>query len=265
MKNIKVHAVIICLAIIALASAAFINTPRVKPAISTNGDGFAVIELFTSEGCSSCPPADELIASVQKETAGKPVYILAYHVDYWNRLGWKDVFSKAEYSQRQSTYSKWLKLSGVYTPQAIVNGKTEFVGSAQGSLHNTINAELKNEAKARVTLSNVAVNGHSATLNYNATGYTDNTTLQLALVQKNAVSHVKSGENGGRTLSHIQIVTDLKGIPLGKNKQGETAVKLPDTFTTAGFELIAFLQNNTTGQITGATRAAFPANVTASN
>ncbi|MES2064561.1 MAG: DUF1223 domain-containing protein [Bacteroidota bacterium] len=265
MKKIKTFPAVICLAIMVVVFAAFINKSKVKPAIITNGDGFAVIELFTSEGCSSCPPADELIARVQKETTGKPVYILAYHVDYWNRLGWKDVFSKAEYSQRQSTYSKWLKLSGVYTPQAIVNGKTEFVGSAQGTLHNAINAGLKNEARARVTLSNLAINGHSATLKYNTTGYTDNTTLQLALVQKNAVSHVKSGENGGRTLSHIQIVNDLKGIPLDKNNAGEITVKLPDSFTATGFELIAFLQNNTTGQITGATRAAFPANVNASN
>jgi hypothetical protein len=265
MKNIKLSAVTLCLAITALVSAAFINKSRVKPAIVANGEGFAVVELFTSEGCSRCPPADELLARVQKETVGKPVYILAYHVDYWNRLGWKDIFSKAEYSQRQSAYSKWLKLSGVYTPQAIVNGQTEFVGSAQGTLHNAINAGLKKEAGAQLVLSNVTVNVHNAALKYNAIGNTDNTTVQLALVQKNAVSHVKSGENGGHTLSHIQIVTELKSIPLGKNKLGETNIKLPDGFTAKGFELIAFLQNNTTGQITAATRAMFPATVTASN
>ncbi|MFA6249802.1 MAG: DUF1223 domain-containing protein [Mucilaginibacter sp.] len=265
MKNIKVYAITLGLAITALVSAAFINKNRVKPAIITGGDGFAVVELFTSEGCSSCPPADELLARVQKETAGKPVYILAYHVDYWNRLGWKDVFSKAEYSQRQSTYSKWLKLSGVYTPQAVVNGQTEFVGSAQGTLHNAINTGLKKEAKARVTLSNVVVNGHNATLKYNATGNTDNTTLQLALVQKNAVTNVKSGENGGHTLSHIQIVNNFKSIPLGKNKEGENSIALPGTFSAPGYELIAFIQNTDTGEITGATRAPFPTTVTASN
>jgi hypothetical protein len=265
MKNIRTFLPAFFIIAMALLSVAFINKGKVKQATITNGEGFAVIELFTSEGCSSCPPADELLAKIQKETTGKPVYILAYHVDYWNRLGWKDVFSKAEYSQRQSTYSKWLKLSGVYTPQAIVNGQTEFVGSAQGTLHNAINAGLKNEAKAQIILSNVVVNGHIATLKYNATGYADNTTLQVALVQKSAVSHIKTGENGGRTLSHIQIVNELKGIPLSKNKPGETTINLPGSFTSAGFELIAFLQNNATGQITGATRTAFPANVNASN
>ena len=265
MKNIKIYAVTFCLAITALVSAAFINKNKVKPAIITNGEGFAVIELFTSEGCSSCPPADELLAKIQKETAGKPVYILAYHVDYWNRLGWKDIFSKAEYSQRQSTYSKWLKLSGVYTPQAIVNGQTEFVGSAQGTLHNAINAGLKKETKAQIAISSVAVAGHNATLKYSAAGNTDNTTLQLALVQKNAVSHVKNGENGGRTLSHIQIVNELKSIPLGKNKNGEASIALPVTFSAPGYELVAFIQNTNTGEITAAARAAFPATVTASN
>lgn len=265
MKNIKVYAITLCLATMALVSAAFINKNRVKPAVIPASDGFAVVELFTSEGCSSCPPADELLAKVQKETAGKPVYILAYHVDYWNRLGWKDVFSKAEYSQRQSIYSKWLKLGGVYTPQAIVNGQTEFVGSAQGTLHNAIYAGLKKEAIAQIALSNVVVNGQNATLKYNATGNATNTTLQLALVQKNAVSRVKNGENGGRNLSHIQIVNALKAIPLGKNKAGETNIKLADNFTSTGFELVAFLQENTTGEITAATRAAFPTIVTASN
>jgi len=265
MKNIRLYAITLGLAIMALVSAAFINKNRVKPAIITGGDGFAVVELFTSEGCSSCPPADELLARVQKETAGKPVYILAYHVDYWNRLGWKDVFSKAEYSQRQSTYSKWLKLSGVYTPQAVVNGQTEFVGSAQGTLNNAINTGLKKEAKARVTLSNVVINGYNATLKYNATGYTNNTTLQLALVQKNAVTNVKSGENGGHTLSHIQIVNNFKSIPLGKNKEGESNIALPGTFSAQGYELIGFIQNTDTGEITGATRAPFPTTVTASN
>jgi hypothetical protein len=265
MKNIKIYAVTLCLAIVALVSAAFVNKGGVKPPIITNGDGFAVIELFTSEGCSSCPSADELLAKVQKETAGKPVYILAYHVDYWNRLGWKDVFSKAEYSQRQSTYSKWLKLSGVYTPQAIVNGQTEFVGSAQGTLRNAIRTTLAKNSKTQITISNLVINGHSATLKYNTTGNTDNTTLQLALVQKNAVTNVKSGENGGHTLSHVQIVSNFKSIPLGKNKEGETGIALPSTFSAPGYELIAFIQNTNTGEITAAARAAFPATVTASN
>src|SRR5450432_4613405 len=72
-----------------------------------DGKGFAVLELFTSEGCSSCPPADELLAKIQKETEGKAVYFLAYHVDYWDRLGWKDVYGSADFSNRQVQYGHW--------------------------------------------------------------------------------------------------------------------------------------------------------------
>src|SRR5882757_10188754 len=92
-------------------------------------NGFAVVELFTSEGCSSCPSADALVAAVQKENKDQPVYILAFHVDYWDRLGWKDAFSDAAYSDRQRAYASWLRLSSIYTPQVVVNGRKEFVGS----------------------------------------------------------------------------------------------------------------------------------------
>ena len=92
-KNFTVAAVLI---VTALASAAFIKPG--KTARVNNKPGFAVIELFTSEGCSSCPPADELVAKIETEVKDKPVYILAFHVDYWNRGGWKDGFSSAEYS-----------------------------------------------------------------------------------------------------------------------------------------------------------------------
>src|SRR5476651_2422634 len=119
-----------------IASSAFINFKKTVPS-KANNQRFAVVELFTSEGCSSCPPADEAIAKLQKESNGKPVYILAFHVDYWNRLGWKDVFSNADYSERQNEYAKYLRLESVYTPQVVVNGKKEFVGSEESTLQSS--------------------------------------------------------------------------------------------------------------------------------
>src|ERR1700749_1590133 len=120
MKSIKILSFAAFILLAAFASTAFINAHLNKKTSDTRS--FAVVELFTSEGCSSCPPADELVAKIQKEDNGKPVYILAFHVDYWNRLGWKDVFSSADYSARQQQYARWLKSSEGYTPQAIVNG-----------------------------------------------------------------------------------------------------------------------------------------------
>ena len=267
MKTMKILTYAVILLVAGFVSAAFINAkPAKKASMAKNDDkGFAVVELFTSEGCSSCPSADAVAAKIEKETTGRPVYILAYHVDYWNRLGWKDVFSSAEYSRRQNTYANWLNLSSVYTPQVIVNGRTEFVGSQEGTLRNAITAGINKSAKAELSLDNLKAGSSQATFKYNAKGASGNTSLVLALVEKHASTVVKSGENGGRTLSHVQIVTRVQNIALNGDKAGEASVALPNTFSATNYELIGFIQNTQTGEILGATRAAFPVNVSASN
>src|ERR1700747_995744 len=89
-----------------------------------------VVELFTSEGCSSCPPADKLLINFREQHRNDGVEIipLGFHVDYWNRLGWRDRFSSAAYSQRQEDYADRMKLGGPYTPQMVADGETQFVG-----------------------------------------------------------------------------------------------------------------------------------------
>jgi hypothetical protein len=235
------------------------NTARVKKDNGiTDSKGFAVVELFTSEGCSSCPPADELVARIQKEDKDKQVYILAYHVDYWNRLGWKDVFSNADYSKRQNEYAKWLNLQSVYTPQVIVNGKKEFVGSEEGTLRNAITAGLRVQPAGALTLGAVTNQGQ-ASVEYHANGTGKNTSLLLALVQKSAQTKVKSGENGGHTLSHVQIVRKVQSLPLAISGNGKTAITLPDDFNTLGWEVIGFVQNDTNGEILAAAKSDFNA------
>ncbi len=133
---------------------AFVHEERKKTAtqnISTKNEGFAVLELFTSEGCSSCPPADQLMGEIEKKYKDHPVYILSYHVDYWNRMGWKDRFSSAQNSQRQQEYSSKLG-SQVYTPQLVVNGKTEFVGSDRTTVENTISSALNSLSDNKIDL-----------------------------------------------------------------------------------------------------------------
>src|SRR5437868_13384373 len=90
-----------------------------KQVMTEEADGFAVIELFTSEGCSSCPPADELLAEVKKQHADKNVLVLSYHVDYWDRLGWKDPFSSGSNTDRQNYYAELFELNSIYTPQVV--------------------------------------------------------------------------------------------------------------------------------------------------
>lgn len=219
------------------------------------GDGFAVLELFTSEGCSSCPPADELLAKVQKEAGNRPVYVLTYHVDYWDRLGWKDTFSNADYSKRQYQYASKLGAQ-VYTPQLVVNGKTEFVGSNESATDYAINSALKGSPAAAVTLHGNLQSGKMA-LDYQVTGDSDHNELVIAVVQKNAVSKVKRGENEGRTLAHAQIVRQLYSFELEKDKKGQISISLSKDFNTNGWELIGFLQDPKTRAINAATKVVF--------
>lgn len=101
--------------------------------------GFAIVELFTSEGCSSCPPADRLIDKLVTEK-GSEIYILSYHIDYWDHIGWKDPFSQAAFTNRQRQYGRHFSLESIYTPQVIVNGIDEFVGSDERKLRASITA-----------------------------------------------------------------------------------------------------------------------------
>jgi len=108
----------------------------------------AVIELFTSQGCSSCPPADKLLTeTVNRAKAGQQsVYALSFHVDYWNRLGWSDPYSDARYSARQRQYARQLNTATIYTPQAVINGRQEFVGSNRTRLNTLLADALKHPA-----------------------------------------------------------------------------------------------------------------------
>jgi hypothetical protein len=248
MRSIKLFIPVVCL--LAIGLFAFVDK---KPAKNSD-KGFAVVELFTSEGCSSCPPADAVVAKVEKETTGQPIYILAFHVDYWNNSSWRDIFSSADYSQRQNQYARWFDLSSVYTPQIVVNGKKEFVGSEEGTLRNTIKTDLQIAPSAQITLSGVKTGEKSISLQYQTQGNTGQTVLLLALVQKSAQNKIGGGENGGRTLSHVQIVRELKSVPL-KQSSGSETIGLPKGFDANQYELIAFLQNTANGNITAATRS----------
>lgn len=254
MTRFKTLGWITAICLIMVVVAAFI--PKKQP-INT-AKGFAVLELFTSEGCSSCPPADELVAKIQQENKNQPVYILAYHVDYWNRLGWKDVFSSPAFSARQKQYASWLNLDGVYTPQAIINGRKEFIASEAGTMRNVLKQSLQNAAVNQLVLSDVNNNNNRIELNYQTDKISGSVALVLAIVQKTATTQVKSGENGGRTLSHVQIVRQLQTIALG-GTSGKASLNLPEHLNLNGLELIAFLQNIKTGEITAAAKSAVPA------
>ncbi|CAD0219325.1 DUF1223 domain-containing protein [Chryseobacterium sp. JV274] len=239
------------------ATSAFIyqDKPEKTAQHPTTENGFAVLELFTSEGCSSCPPADELMGKIGKEYKDEPVYLLSYHVDYWNRLGWKDRFSTADNSQRQQQYSRILN-SQVYTPQLVVNGKTEFVGSDENNIKNAIREALFNSKKTNIALTaNVSQKGIN--VEYKTSGTDPKNTLLINLVEKHSSTQVGKGENEGRHLHHWQIVHKQNQISLNKQMEGTTTFQLPNGFSAENWEVIAFIQNQKTGEISGSAKTPF--------
>ncbi|WP_436491258.1 DUF1223 domain-containing protein [Chitinophaga sp. ARDCPP14] len=251
MKTIMMSAIGAAMAF-TLVSAVCANRNTTHKKTAPAGNGFAVLELFTSEGCSSCPPADALLARIQDEAGNKPIYILAYHVDYWNRLGWKDIFSDSRFSKRQYQYSEQLN-SQVYTPQLVVNGKSSCIGSDEAAVTNAVGDALASAAEQTLNIKGQLQSG-KASLAYEFTGDAGNSRLLIATVQKRAVSKVTRGENEGRMLSHVQIVRDLHSFGLGA-KQGTVQVNLPGDFNTQEWELIGMIQHGETGAIKAVTRA----------
>jgi len=250
MKTLKkitmVNAIII--ASFVLTSVAWVGAAQRKMTEKPiNGKGFAVLELFTSEGCNSCPPAEDLLEKIDKEANGRPIYVLSYHVDYFDNLGWKDVFGSPENTKRQQKYSNWLK-THVYTPQLVINGTKEFVGSDEREIYTAIEQQLLFKRKAELSLTTQKT-GNLLKVTYQTKGNEPNEDLVLALVQKNGRTEVKRGENVGRTLSHIQIVRNMSTISLKDAKSGSANLVIPDSLDTAQWEVIGLLQNRKTGAI----------------
>lgn len=213
--------------------------------------GFALLELYTSEGCSSCPPAEALLEKIHAGSKGQPVYVLAFHVDYWDRLGWKDAFSQHDFSLRQYDYSRKLSAQ-VYTPQLVVNGRTEGVGSDEGFVRDAIRSSLSRPAKAVLHASMELTGTATATISYDLQGQAANAKLVIALLQHHAVSRVSRGENKGRTLTHEGIVRTLNTYSLPAAGKGTVRLSLPAGFTKDGYEVVGFLQQTGSGQIIAA-------------
>lgn len=218
---------------------------------SSGSKDFAVVELFTSEGCSSCPPADELVSKVLNENK-QDVYILSFHVDYWDRLGWKDNFSQAAFSDRQKQYAHYLALDGVYTPQIVVNGTDQFVGSNESHLRSS----LANNIMQSSLLSIEATKTNSSNIHLSYKISANNPVLlNVALIQPEATTQVKRGENGGRKLHHVNIVREFKTIEVSANT-GSLDIEIPTGLRELPFKVIAYTQRENNFQITGAAQTA---------
>jgi hypothetical protein len=218
------------------------------------GPGFAVVELFTSEGCSSCPPADALLAELVQDARehGRPVYCLAFHVDYWNRLGWNDPYSDAAFSRRQQDYAQAFQSDQVYTPQMIVNGTEEFVGSDRDRSRKSIDAALKRHAKTLLKLSQEKADTDAVIVSYEVSSAPKGAVVNVAVVERGLVSKVPRGENSGRTLRHESVVRAFRTVRLDDSGKGSVELKLPADLARKNSSAIAYIQESAAGAVLGA-------------
>lgn len=190
--------------------------------------GVAVVELFTSEGCSSCPPADRLLARLRDEPSApdKPIFYLSLHVDYWNDLGWADPFSSATFSERQQAYSRAQGRSGVFTPEAIVNGAVSVNGSSESGLRAAIAATPASDVKLSL---HVERKGPELTVHYEAGAAPAGSKLVALAVERSRTSAVTRGENRGETLRHVNVVRKLETASINPGApRGDVQIGVPD-------------------------------------
>lgn len=209
-----------------------------------------IVELFSSEGCSSCPPAEDVINKLIKsaQSEGKPIYPLVFHVDYWDYLGWKDVYANSIFTGRQQKYAEFFKLRSIYTPQAIVDGKNELVGSNENKMNVFINEELKKTVSLKSEISALKNGINKITINYVVQNEVPDLAINLAFTEKGIVNFVKSGENAGKTLHHENVVRYFETISL-KQTSGTKIITLPAGIESNQLNLVAYLQNEKSMEI----------------
>jgi hypothetical protein len=235
-----------------------IATPKEKPPSSTTSTP-VLVELFTSEGCSDCPPADALLAKLDSQSpAGVQPIVLSEHVDYWNHIGWTDPFSSRSYSERQTAYGNRFGLSSVYTPQMVVDGSTEFVGSDGNKALASISMAAQQE-KIAVRISAIQIKDGDELHARVETGSLPDSSRKAEIFVAAALNHAESsvarGENAGRHLTHVAVVREL--VKVGDLQPGasfsrEISLKLEHGVDPANLRLIAFVQEPGPGRVLGA-------------
>jgi hypothetical protein len=220
-----------------LAAGAANAAPQLRP---------AVVELFTSEGCSSCPPAESYIGELAQRG---DVLALAYHVDYWDDLAWRDRFALSQATRRQSLYAQALRRSSVYTPQIVVDGRSDYVGSDRSAVGRALSGQRTGAPLA------VSVRNSEAVVELGSQAGAVPAEVVLVAYLRKAVSAIGRGENAGRTLQEFAIVRALR--PLGRwSGQAQTfrapLASLPPDAT----DVAVLVQGVGQGPIVGAASAA---------
>jgi len=247
-----------------LCLAIFLAAARDSDAQSEARRSPVVVELFTSEGCSTCPPADALLLKLEKEQsiAGTEVIALELHVDYWNHQGWLDPFSSADWTARQQVYMAAFKQDGEYTPQMVVDGRAQFVGSRMNEATQAI-ARAAREAKTKVEIveeksekkDELRFRVEVGKLEGSTNG--DTAEIWLAVTERGLYSTVERGENAGRELYHAAVVRQLRKIGTAGERQSpafltSAQMKLKPAWILKNLVVVAMIQEKKTRRILGA-------------
>jgi hypothetical protein len=244
----------VVVAVCVVGAAAHAETPSARTAV--------LVELFTSEGCSSCPPADALLARLQREqpVPGADILVMEEHVDYWDALGWRDRFSSHQFTERQSAYAQRFRTDGPYTPQMVVDGADQFVGNDAAHVMRAI-AQAARAPKLTLELSPIVVRGRQVVGQVSAApagAALPPADLYAVLVESTASTQVQHGENGGRTLQHVSIVRAMQRVgSLNGLTHGPVsfALTVPQDTPAANFSVILFAQRLGEGAVVSAIRA----------
>ncbi|MGA8067694.1 MAG: DUF1223 domain-containing protein [Terriglobales bacterium] len=233
-----------------------------------------LVELFTSEGCSSCPPADALLERLDQlqPVAGAEAIVLSEHVDYWNHDGWKDVYSSSFFTDRQNDYERRFGVSSAYTPQMVVDGSKELNGSDATAVSRAIES-ARSHFKIPVRISTVAlVNPKTFRVHLEVEALPADfkarkADIFVAVALNRAASHVSAGENKGRDIHHVAVAMSINKVGTvekGMNFDREVLMKVA-TFDLANLRLIAFVQGSDGGEVVGAALLRAPIKVSPSS
>jgi hypothetical protein len=258
-------ALVLALSVLAVISVQYVHGAS-APALTGRDDGSrtpVLIELFTSEGCSSCPPADALLEKLDRSQPvhGAELIVLSEHVDYWNDIGWKDPYSSNEYSERQSAYAAHFGRSSIYTPQMVVDGHAELVGSDELGAIEAVENETR-FVKVPLSLSGVHFENNNKVSMHVEAGPLEaigarSANLYLAIADESDVSQVSRGENAGRTLKHVAVLRSL--VPVGRVDKADKVSK--DITVNVSNEsrgrlrIVGIIQEQSAGRVLGVASA----------
>lgn len=220
----------------------------VAPALA--GESPVVVELFTSQGCNTCPPADAYLGKLAKR---KGIIALSFHVTYWDYLGWKDPFGSPKSTKRQRRYARQFKRGYVYTPQMVIDGQTEIVGSRSAQIDRAIARAGERKDKIAVRLVEGADGKVRAMLPARAaSAKIEPATVWMMLIDRSHTTKIKRGENGGKRLTYTHVVRTLRRVGVWRGEKIELELPVTETIPGRRDACVVLVQSDKSGRILGA-------------